>query len=211
VKSLIAIVVVVAGLLALDFAAKSYAQSQLQQEVNKRATADTSVHASIRSFPFLGRLLVQQKVSRVALASAEVKTGSLVFSDVSLSMNDVKVDRNQLLKNQKVLITSIGQTTASADLTAQALSDAVGVPVQIADGKVTAKVVGQEVTAQVEATPNGLAIRVVGLPLPAFTIPGSDLLPCLGGTKVGDGRIHFSCTVEGIPPAVVRLVNGKAA
>jgi hypothetical protein len=140
-----------------------------------------------------------------------VKTGTLTFTSVRLALHDVKVSRSQLVKNQKVVITSIGRSSASGDLTAAALSDAVGVPVQIANGKVTVRVAGQDVTAQVEATAKGLAVRVPGLPVPALTIPGTDLLPCLGGLQVGDGRIHFSCTVPGIPPAVLRLVNGVTA
>lgn len=194
----------------LDVAARAYAQSQLQQTVNERTTSGAKVHAEIQSFPFLGRLLVQQKVSKVVLSSAEVKTGSLTFTSVELSMNDVKLSRSDLIQNQKVVITAIGTTTASGDLTASALSDAVGAPIQIGNGKVSARVAGIDVGARVQATGKGLTVQIPGLPLPALTIPGSDLLPCLGGLQLQDGRIHFSCTVPGIPPAVLRLVNGTS-
>ena len=169
------------------------------------------MHARIHSFPFLGRLLVQQKVSQVVMSSDEVKTGPLTFSGVRLSMDDVEVSRSELIENQKVVITGIGKTSATGDLTAASLSDAIGVPAQIGNGKVSVKVAGVEVSAQVEATAKGLTVRVPGVPVPALTIPGSDLLPCLGGLQLEDGRIHFSCTVPGIPPAVLRLVNGVTA
>src|SRR5438477_11602576 len=125
VRRLVGLAVLIGLLAGADLAAKAYAQSRLQQAINGRSGADATVHAKIHSFPFLGRLLVQQKVSGVTLTSAQVKSSALTFSNVSLSLDDVKVDRGKLVRNQRVLITAIGKGSASADVTAADLSAAV--------------------------------------------------------------------------------------
>ena len=168
------------------------------------------VHADIQSFPFLGRIAVQQQVKEVEFSSPDIKSGPLTLENVRLVLDGVRIDRNKLVQDQDVVVEGIDQGRAEADITEESLSNALGTPVRIANGGVTADVLGRKVTADVAVKGNEPTVKIPGLPLPALTVPGSDLLPCLGEAAVGDGRIHFSCQVHGIPPVVVKLVNGKS-
>ena len=209
-KKLIILAVLLGGLFVVDVTARAYAESRLQSEINRRSRGEVQVHANIDSFPFLGRIAVQQEVREVELTSPDIKSGPLIVENVRLVLDDVQIDRNALLKDQKVVVESVTTGRAEADITEESLSAALGTQVHIAAGKVTADVVGRTVTADLAVRGNELTVRIPGLLLPPLVLPGSDLLPCLGDAQVGDGRIHFSCEVHGIPPAVVKLVNGAS-
>jgi hypothetical protein len=194
----------------VDVTAKAYAESRLQQEINHRSAGDVHVHANIASFPFLGRLAVQQQVHQVELTAPDINTGPLTVENVRLVLDGVRINRNTLVKDQQVVVEKIAQGRAEADITEDSLSNALGTRVRIGNGKVSADVLGHTVSADVAVKGNELTLKVPGLPLPALAVPGSDLLPCLGEASIGDGRIHFSCAVHGIPPVVVNLVNGQS-
>ena len=198
-------------LLVADVTARAYAESRLQTAVDQHGGPDVRARAQISSFPFLGRLLVAQDVSHVDLHVDDLGVNGLTFDRVDLALSGVRVDRQKLVADQRVHVTGIDRGEVSADLSQAALSTALGTDVEIIDGKVQALVLGHRVGADVEVRDNRLSLRVAGVTLPTFAIPGTALLPCLGNARVLDGHIRFSCTVDQVPPAVLNLINGAAA
>lgn len=166
--------------------------------------------AHISSFPFLGRLLVSQDVSHVDVHIDDLAVTGLTFAVVDVDFTGVRVDRNELLTDQRVRVTGIDEGAVTAELDQQALSSALGTRVEIVNGRVEVDALGRKVAADVEVRDNRLALRVAGVNLPTFTVPGTALLPCLGNADVLDGRIRFSCTVHQVPPALLDLINGAA-
>ena len=199
-----------------DVTARAYAESQLQSAVDRHGGADVRAKADISSFPFLGRLLFAEEVDHVDVHIADLhidKVGpnGLTFDKVDVALSGVRVDRNQLVSDQRVRVTGIDSGAVTADLGQQALSSAIGHTVEVADGRVQVDVLGHKVGADVEVRDNRLALRVAGVDLPAFTIPGTALLPCIGNAEVLDGRIHFSCTIHQLPQGFLDLINGAAS
>lgn len=196
--------------MAADVTARAYAESRLQSAVDQHGGADVRARAHISSFPFLGRLLVEQDVTHVDLHIDDVGVNGLTFDRVDLDLSGVRVDREALVGNQRVRVTGIDRGAVAADLGQAALSTALGTDVEIADGRVQIVVAGHRVGADVEVRDNRLSLRVAGVTLPSFTVPGTALLPCLGNAQVLDGHVHFSCTVDHVPPAILDLINGAA-
>jgi hypothetical protein len=210
-KKLLAVAVLVGLLLVVDLTAKVYAQSQLQQAVNEHAGSDVQAKATISSFPFLGRLMFQQRVDQVHLHVTDFAIDKFTFASVDVNLHGVHIDRNRLFKDQEVRVTEIDHGTATAEITTEELSAAVGAKVEITAGGVVFDVLGKSVKADVQVRDNRLTLQVAGLSLPAVTVPRTSLLPCIDNLQVLDGRLHFSCSLNGVPPAILDLINGAAA
>jgi hypothetical protein len=195
----------------VDVTAKIYARSQLQQAVNQHGGTDVQARATISSFPFLGRLFVQQRVDQVHVHIADLAIDRFTFANVDVDLRRVHIDRNRLFQDQEVRVTKIDHGTGTAEITAEELSAALGTKVQVAAGGVEVEVFGRRVKADVQVRDNRLALQVAGASLPALTVPKTSLLPCIDNLEVLDGRLHFSCTLNTVPPAILDLINGAAA
>jgi hypothetical protein len=167
--------------------------------------------ATISSFPFLGRLFVQQRVEKIHLHVTDLSVDRLVFATVDVRLDGVHVDRSRLIQDQDVRLRSIDRGTVVAEVTSEELSAALGNPVRIAAGGVDVEVLGKRVHADVQVRDNRLSLQVAGLSVPAFAIPRTSLLPCLDHLQALDGRLHFSCTLDGVPAPLLNLINGAAA
>jgi hypothetical protein len=193
---------------AADVAARTVAESQLRDRVRAQATAAGGVPqgattARIESFPFLGRLLTSGRVSRIRVASADVTVEGLTFARVAVDLDDVTFERSRLLSERKIVLESLRQGTAEAEVTAEQLSDRLGVPVTLDAGRIRVRVAGQLVTAKASVSDNTLRVSVAGLSVPALRIPRLPLVPCVADAVVLAGRIRLTCTIDRVPPALV--------
>lgn len=210
VKTVVGIVLVVGLLLAADITARAYAESKLQSAVDQHGGPNVRAEADISSFPFLGRLLVQQEVAHVDVHITDLDVSGLTFDHVDVAFSGVDVDRGELLSNQRVRVTGVKTSAVTADVTAASLSTAIGAPVTIADGQVQVEVLGHKVAATVDVVGSRLSLRVAGAQLPSFAVPSTGLLPCIGNADLRDGRIEFKCSVQNVPPGLLDLINGAA-
>lgn len=195
---------VVAGLLvAADIGVRSVAESQLRDRVVAAVSPGGATSARISSFPFVARLLTSGDVARIRVAAADVTVERLTFATVSVDLQDVTLDKTRLFSERKIVLESLGKGTATAELTQDRLSDALGVPVTLTPGHIGVQVAGQQVTAMATVSDNTLRVTVAGLSVPGLKIPTLPLLPCVANAVVLAGRIRLTCSVDQVPPELV--------
>lgn len=183
--------------------------------MNQQSKGKLDVKVRIRSFPFLGRLLVEGEVSRVEVVASNVREEPLTFQEIRLDINHVRIDRNEMLSKQRLYLRGTGTGAASAEITGSQLEAALGIPVQVVDGAVETTIAGRRVRADVTVkggvlrlAPQGAALPVS---LPSFTIPAKGMLPCPPNATFAADRIHLACRFTTIPTQVMNLVNGAVA
>jgi hypothetical protein len=159
--------------------------------------------ARIESFPFLGRLLAAGEVARIRVAASELTVEGLTFARVALDLHGVTIDRDLLLSDQKVVLTDLDRGTATAEVTAEQISERVGLPVTLEPGRARVRVAGQTVTATASVTDNTLRLAVSGVSVPALRIPKLPLLPCVANAEIGAGRVRLTCSVDQVPAELV--------
>lgn len=190
-------------LVAVDLGARAVAESQIRDRVAAAAGPAGATTAHIESFPFLVRLLTSGDVSRIRLAASEVRIEDLTLARVALDLHGVTIERDRLLSEQKVVLTALDRGTATAEVTADQLSERLGVPVTLEAGRARVRVAGQTVTATASVSDNRLRLSVAGVNVPTLRIPRLPLLPCVANAEILPGRIRMTCTVDQVPPELV--------
>jgi LmeA-like phospholipid-binding len=218
-KWIAALVAVLAVLLFADQAARVWAEGKLRDRAAAYYPPSTSASASIRSFPFLGRLLANGTVPEVTLSMQDIRYGVVVVSSLTVDLHSVLVDRDQLFKGH-VRLLDVGQGRIEARLDATSLGRAAGVDLRIADGliQVHKRVQGVDVNATARVTFAGNVVRVEpikvqGAAVPAsalagsYKIPGAELLPCPPAVRTVPGAVILSCAVDDVPAVLVQQAS----
>jgi hypothetical protein len=203
-KLLIALAILVVILVIGDFVAKGYAETQLRDRAQRAVHGATSATGSISSFPFVGRLLVSGSVPEVKVGVAPVVAGRVTFSSINVDLHDVHVDRDLLINNRKVRLTSIGSGKVTADLTENEISRLAGVPISFAPGKASVRAGGLDVGASLSAANGTITIGgAEGVPI-RIRVPRAPLFPCdASNAQVEQGKVVVSCTINRVPPELV--------
>jgi hypothetical protein len=188
---------------AADVAARAVAETQLRDRVAVEAGSAGPTTARIDSFPLLGRLLSAGDVSRIRVASADVTVEGLTLARVAVDLRRVRIDRDRLFSEQKVVLSDLESGTATAEVTAEQLSERLGVDVTLEAGRARVRVAGQSVTATASVSDNVLRLVVSGVNVPALRIPRLPLLPCVADAEILPGRIRLTCSVDEVPAELV--------
>jgi hypothetical protein len=194
-----------------DVTARVYVESKVDARAQAEAPPGSKVDTTIGGFPFVPRLLLASSISHVDVHIENVDVTVITFATVDISLKGVELDRAKMFA-RKARITKIDHGTVEAVLTQQELSDALHVPVTIADGAMSVKVLNQTIPVTPGVDANGsLTLQAQGISR-TFTlkIPKSDYVPCIGDVTVLAGRIRFSCEIHDIPPALLDAaqING---
>jgi hypothetical protein len=208
VRKLIVLAVVLGGLAVGDTAVKSWAESKIEARVRVEAGGDSNPEADIKSFPFVGRLLVAGNAGDISLDLRNATAGPLRFSTLSIEMTEVHLDRAKML-SRKVELTSIDKGVVTMGFKASDLSTALRVPVVIADGKVRVTVAGRQIEARPTVTAEGsLRLQADGVPALTVPIPRTRLVSCpVASVDVVGDELRASCVVDEIPPGLLRAVS----
>ena len=102
--------------MAGELVAKGLAERQLRDRARDAVPGATGGDAEIRSFPFVGRLLVDGSVPYVRVRVNHVGAGRVAFTFVQVELEGVHLDRNQLIRHRKVRLTSLDRGTATAEI-----------------------------------------------------------------------------------------------
>jgi hypothetical protein len=194
---------------AADLAVRSVAESQLRDRVQAAASPTGDSKARIDSFPFTLRLLGSGEVSRIRASAAGVTVEGLTFARVAVDLEGVTLDRDRLLNERKVVLSSLERGTATAEVTAEQLSDRLGIPVTLEAGRARVRVAGQTATATASVSNNTLRLSVSGLSVPALRIPKLQLVPCVANAEILPGRVRLTCSVDTVPPELVGRPLGE--
>lgn len=215
IRKLVVLAVLAAGLVVADIAARSWAESKLAEQAAAYYPPSGRSSASIRSFPFLGRLALSGDVPAVVLRLEELSAHILTVRHLEFDLKDVKVDRSELAAG-RVRVIDIGAGRIEALLDGASLARAVGLDVRFTDGEVEVRrtVRNIEVSARGRVTLEGNLLKIVptsvqglGLPASAFTItyeiPGVELLPCAAEVRPVPDGLLVACAVNDIPGVLV--------
>lgn len=211
--------VVLLALIVGDQAAKSWAESKLAERAAAYYPPGAGSSASIRSFPFLGRLLISGSVPRVDVSLDDVRFQAVVLRQLSLQVSDVEVDRSDLFEG-RVRLLDIGEGRIRATLDGPSLAEATGFDVRFRPGQVEVhqRLRGVNVVAKGQLTVKGNVVTVTptsvqGLSVPlsrfaiSYRIPGVEVLPCQAETEILEGAAVLSCDVTDIPAALVQAAQ----
>jgi hypothetical protein len=205
------VLAVLAGLLVVaDIAARAFAEGKIASRMESATRGEADADADIDSFPFLGRLLATGSAGDVHIRMTNVPAQRIAYSALEIDLSGVKVDRDLLLQRE-VEVTDIDEGTLAVELTAPALSRALGIPVEIRAGAVEVTVQGRKVPARASIT-GGDALQLTVDPLPGqrIPIPRSPLVPCVSRAEVRGDRVRISCTFEEVPEPLVRAATPGA-
>jgi hypothetical protein len=180
------------------------AESQLRHRVEAAAQPAGGASASIKSFPFLGRLLASGSVSRMQVSVADVTVQDVTFARLAVDLRNVVFDRDKLLSDRTVELRSIGRGTGVAEVTQAELSRLVGAPVLLEAGRARVQVLGQFVTATATVRDNTLRISVSGFNVQPLRIPKLPLVPCVANVEILAGRLRLTCDLDQVPVELLR-------
>lgn len=212
---MIILAVLTAGLVAADFAARTWAESKLAEQAAAYYPPSGSSSASIRSFPFLGRLLVAGDVPGVSLRMENVRADVILLSRIEFDLSDVVVDRGELFAG-RVQVVDVGAGRIEGLVDGSSLARAAGVDLRFGRGEVEVhrQVGGVDVSATGRVTLKGNRLRIeptsvqgVGVPASSLTvtydIPGVELLPCAAEVRPVPEGLLLTCALEDVPPALL--------
>jgi len=197
--AVLVLLLLIAGLLvAADLTARRVAEDELAARVKAAAPTATSATAEVRSFPFLGRLLVSGAVSEVDAAVDGVTVDGLRFDSIAVDLHGVQVDRDQLLRDRRVVLENIQRGRVQARVTQDALTEALGVPVTLGQGTASVTIAGRRVGAGLAVRNGRLIVDVAGFSLPTTHVT-APLLSCPPDATVVPGEVLLSCEFTGVP------------
>ena len=212
--------VVLLALIVGDQAAKGWAETKLAERAAAYYPPGAGSSASIRSFPFIPRLLLNGGVTRVDVNLDDVRVQAVLVRQLSIQVSDVKLDRDELFGG-RVHVLDVGRGKIVVTLDGPALARAVGADVRFTsagDVEVHERIQGVNVKATGKLTVKGNVITVTptsveGRAVPPnrfainYRIPGTDLLPCEAQSKVMKDAVVLSCDVVDIPAALVEIAQ----
>jgi hypothetical protein len=209
VRKLISVAVVLVGLLliylVLDVLTKSFVEGRVEDEFRDQSQLQVQdVSFGIDSFPFLAELAASSTVS-ATLELEGIEDRGLTIDRFTLDVDGLEFDRASAFNGQ-VKATGLDQATASMDLGPSAISDVVGVPVEIGDD---GTVVANGVPIQATIAGQDLVLEGGGM---AVTVPVNlqRYLPCTPEIEVRDDLVHLSCTTDELPRIVNRVLGEVA-
>jgi len=197
------LVVLVLGYLVVDVIAKGMVEGRVEDEFADQGQLQVEdASFAIDSFPFLFRLGAFGEVS-ATLRLEGLQEQGLTIDRFTLDVDGLVFDRRSAFSGQ-VEATDLDQATASLDLSEGAITDVVGIPVEIsAGGQVTAG--GTTVQASMQG--EDLVLQGEGLDPVVVPLDLGRYLPCSPATEVLDGMVHLSCVTEELPPIVNQAIG----
>ncbi|HKY75714.1 MAG TPA: DUF2993 domain-containing protein [Acidimicrobiia bacterium] len=215
--------VILLGLIVADQSAKGWAESKLAERAAAYYPPGSGSSASIRSFPFIPRLLFTGEVPRVTVNLDDLKIQQVLVRQLSIRVADVRIDRDEIFRG-KVHVRDVGQGQIMVTLDGPALAKAIGADVRFTsagDVEVHERIQGVNVTAKGKLTvkkDNVITMTptsVQGAPVPAgrfafnYRITGVELLPCAADAKVTKDTVTLSCDVVDVPAALVQIAESR--
>ena len=196
------LVAVVLLFLIVDVITKGFVEGRVEDEFVDSDQIDVQEASfSIDSFPFLWDLLVSSKLSATLELDGIQDQQGLTIDRFEMTVDDLTFDRASAFAGD-VEVTGVGEVTATMDLGASALSDLVGLPVDLqADG--TVLVDGNP--AEVSMDGNTLTVQGASVDLSL-----QRWFPCEPDAVVQDDLVQFSCTTDRLPRIVNRIIGEVA-
>ena len=191
-----------------DVAIRHWAATQVGQR-SRQATGAESGSASISGFPFVYDALAQGQVHGVTVHLTGVPAGPLTLQRVDVDIIGVHFDRNRLLHQRKLRLTSVAEATATVLVSADELSTISGHRIAVSGGHLVVDIAGRTVPA--DGTITGGHVLVVstgGVPVFTEDLSRNPLVPpCSMSLQVVSDGVQTTCTMAPVPPQVLVAVS----
>jgi hypothetical protein len=202
---MVVIVLVVAGLVGGYFA-RHYAEQQLAKRI-EQSVPGSKAKVHISSFPFLGRLAFQGRVARLTAEVTGVVAGTVHFSRIDLDVDDINVNRSDLVHHHQVVIESISKGVASAFVSQQEIDRLTKLPVKLSAGRVEVTVAGVDIGVKASLDAGTLHFMAGVGPSISIPVPTLPVLPCATSVAVLPGQLEIRCVTDTVPAALVQAVS----
>lgn len=198
-------VLVPAAAVLVEFMTPPAVEERIEDRVAERVPEAISVAAELDSFPLVSRLLLTGRVESLTVELDDVRR-EIRFDVIELELEGIDIDRRALV-DSSFEIDSIDSGVITAELTEEALSEVVGVPVELLPDRARATVAGQQIEVSVVVRGDTLVVDGGGRSLASVPLPTDDLFPCALEGRLLSGRARLTCTVTDVPPVLLRAVN----
>lgn len=207
---LIFVVVLVLLGAALDVGTRLVLQNRVESEIEgaDEQIEVGNVEAEVGSFPFLPGLGLRGEVNHLSLRLEDLVTSGVTFSVFQITVDGLTFDRSVLL-NAQVQVQQLDQAVIKAEITEEAASEAVGVPVTFTPGAATVQVAGQSRPATLTLADGDLILSADGVGELTIPLSESDYFPCVPEAQVKQAKVVLRCTADELP-AVLRPYLGGA-
>jgi hypothetical protein len=194
---LIPVLVVVAIVVAADLVAVHITDSAIAKRIEQRVPG-SHASVSISSTPFLYHLAAAGNIEELHAHVTDVTEGSYTFSSIDVTIDNLKIDRGDLLSG-KVHLDSITRASIIATLTQEELFQA-GVLTSLKD----LGVLNPSSQATVHVGTNQVTVKVAGV---SIVIPFNSLVSCVATAVFQGGNLVLSCTTNTLPPALAQAAQ----
>ena len=213
-KRLLVVLAVLAVLLAVLAVAGAVVDQRIREEAEKEAgrrlakelPIEGTPIVAIDSFPFVFKVLLDGSVDQLQVSMRSLESSGVRVDEAKLTIDGLVLDRDQLLDTQKLVVTDIDTATIDAWVTGDDISKIAKVPVKIEGGDVSVTYRGKTYTGTAKVSKHAVLVLVDGVPPILTPLPSTDLIPCEPDLDVDGDRIHVSCTVDALPPAVAKVI-----
>ena len=201
------VVALVVALVIVDVAARVAVERIAERELARNPELQVEgADAQIRSFPFVGRLLVSGETSFTVTLEGVVEQGVRI-DEFSVDIDGLVLDRRGVVDG-RVQINSIAEAEVRLLFTQESVSDLAGVDVAFEPGQATIVGLPGSPSAGTQVAGGNLVLSVEGTPVGAMAIPSTTFLPCEPSVEIIEGAVQLSCRTDTLP-AVVNDALGR--
>lgn len=198
VAALLTLVVLAVALVAADVVARKLAEDELAARLKGAVPTAATATATLRSFPFLVRLLGSGRVGEVDAAVGDITVEGLRFASIAVDLHGVQLDRDQLVRDRRLVLEKIDRGRVQARVSEEALTEALGVPVTLEQGRASVTIAGRTLGADLAVQNGRLKVGVAGFSLPTIHV-AAPLLPCVADARIDPGLVLLTCDFTEIP------------
>lgn len=209
------VLAVLAGLVALT-AAEVVVPPRIEQGVEERVAREVpeagSVDATLRSFPVVARVLGTGRMEHLVVVLDDVARPEVRVDSVRVDVRGIEVSR-QALVDGEVDLERIDSAALMATITEEDLEETL--PGNVADlrllpGRAEVTVAGQTVGSDVAVRDGRVVFDLGPLGDAGVALPGREFFPCPLEGEVVHGAVQLFCTLDEVPPYLLRRLQSAA-
>jgi|GEM_PF-2154449 len=197
----------VVGGAVLDQRIRVEAEKEAARRLEKELPIEGTPMVTIDSFPFVFKVLMDGSVEQLSVSMFSLEAQGVRVDEARITVDDLVLDRDQLIDAQHIEVVDIGQARIDAWVSAEDITRVAKVPVEIKDGEVSVTYRGKRYTGTAKVSKHAVLVMVDGVPPILSPLPSTDYIPCEPDLDIDGDRIHVSCTVDELPPAVAEVLG----
>jgi hypothetical protein len=204
----------------IDSKARALAEAEAEKRILESIPGTRSAEVEIHGFPFLFDVLVGSHIDELHVRLDDVRSPGIEVESIELTVDDLRIDRDLLLDQQKLAITGIAKAELVGRITGPAASAALRQTIAFEGSTVKVEYAGTALAADVKLRGRQIVIelkdgaelarRYYGVePRMVVPLPPKDVLPCEPGLAVKDSRLELRCSVTELPASVKKAIGQR--